>query len=163
MATGGGKWPQVSNVKNEFQGDVGEEVMAGLDAVGLYPSIQQEIATAACLKAARETKLEIKNVNYLEATRFLVLTMDENQIQESGLRKVLPRRRKTKDGKKGRKLGLTATNSLQPTTNDTSQWDWPKVNLTAGERREIFARVVEGFTAIFCETQCYTWRGKIYV
>ena len=161
--TGEDKWPTIGNIKNEFQGSVGEEVMSGLDAVGLYPSIKQNVATAACLKAARETKLDIKNVNYLEATRFLVLTMDEKKIQESGLRRVLPRRKKTKDGKKGRKLGLTATNSLQPTTNDTSQWEWAKVNLTAEERREIFARVVEGFTAIFCETQCYTWRGKIYL
>ena len=152
-----------SSKKQEFQGKEGEEAVMALDAVGLYPSITKEVAAKACLEAARESEVRIDNMNLMEATRFLVLTMSEEKIEESGLRRILPKRRKRKDGKKTRKLGLTTANSLKPVTNEQSQWEWPRVSLTEAEKREVFARVVEGLVIIFCETQTYTWRNKFYL
>ena len=42
-------------VQNDFQGKPGEEVMIGLDAVALYPSISKEVATSVCRDAVRES------------------------------------------------------------------------------------------------------------
>ena len=67
----------------EVQGKPGTEVLVGLDAVGLYPSIQKGLAKEICRMAAEKTKVKVENVNYLEATRFLSLTMTEKEVEES--------------------------------------------------------------------------------
>ena len=98
-------------------------------------------------------------MNWLEATRFLMLTMDEDELRKSKLNRIMPRRRK-KPGQRIEKLALTTANSLEPSTNDQTQWVWPDVVITKEEKKEVFARVVEQFVQIFCETQTYTWRGR---
>ena len=106
---------QVVEADDKVQEGAGSEVLVGLDAVALYPSIGKDIATKCCLEAARESCIETKNINLTEATLFLMLTMDQESIEESGLKKVLPRRRK-KPGQKLGKLGFTTENSLRPET-----------------------------------------------
>ena len=100
----------------------------GMDAVALYPSIEKEIVTKLCREAAERTEVRIRNMNQLEATRFLMLTMNSKEIQDCGLTGVLPRRRMV-PGKRTGKLGLTTENSFKPTPNDQTQWVWPSVRL----------------------------------
>ena len=66
--------------------------------MGLYPSISKEVATELYYEAVMETEVEAKNMNFMEATRFLALSMDECQVKESGLKQVLPKRSKTGKG-----------------------------------------------------------------
>ena len=100
-------------------------------------------------------------MNYLEATRFLALTLEEDEKREGRIARFMPRRR-IRPGKKNRRLGLTTKNSLNPQTNNQEQWEWPDVNLTKDDKRLIFSKVVEGYVGIFCDTQTYTWGGKYY-
>ena len=131
---------QVVEADDKVQEGAGSEVLVGLDAVALYPSIGKDIATKCCLEAARESCIETKNINLTEATLFLMLTMDQESIEESGLKKTLPRRRKTKGGRDGKRLKLTTMNSLAPTTNDQSQWEWPEKKLDEATKRKIFGK-----------------------
>ena len=64
----------------EIQGSEGTEGLIGMDAIALYPSIEKEGATRACREAAKEVDIKIINMNYLEATQFLALTMIENYL-----------------------------------------------------------------------------------
>ena len=124
-----------------------------MDAVGLYPSISKEVAMEACRKAALKTEIYVRNINYMEATRFLALCLSKEEAEVAGLRGVLPTRRPGKKGKKTRKLKLTTANSLEPVVNDQTQWTWPRVNLTKSDKRKIFSMVVACMVQIFCETQ----------
>ena len=148
--------------KNKFQGEVGSEVVVGLDAVGLYPSISKKLAMKVCREAAEKSDVKVRDMNLLEATRFLALTLTKAEIRKGGLTKVLPKRRKI-PGKRTGTLGLTTENSFSATPNDMTQWVWPNRKLTQEEKRKIFSRVVEGFVKVFCETQTYTWRGKLFL
>ena len=121
-----------------------------MDAVALYPSISPEVAREACWKATMETEVQVQNVNYLEGTRFLALCMDEDQINKSGMKGLIPRRRPGINGKKTRKLKLTTENSLRPTVNDQSQWIWPSVSLSKMDKKKIFAMVMAWMVQIFC-------------
>ena len=132
-----------------FQGGIGSEVLVGLDAVSLYPSIEKKVAMEMCRNAAREVEIEVQNVNYMEATRFLALTMDDDEIRESRLGRIMPRMRKKASGRACRKLRLTTANSLEATTNDQNQWEWPEVNLSKEEKVEIFSKTCLGFQGIF--------------
>ena len=137
-------------------------MIIALDAIALYPSIQKEVAMALCKEAARETNIEMKNMNLLEATRMLVLTWSEEEVRKSWIKEYLPTRRKV-PGKKLGKLGLTTKNSLKAAPNDRSQWVWPEKRVPKKVQKEIFALVVEQFVRIFCTTQTYTWRGSTFL
>lgn len=165
----GGKPEETYDVTREvpeevevFQEEDGSEVIVGLDANALYPSISKFVAMESCRKAALTTDIEIRSMNYLEATRFLALCVEKEQVAAAGLRGLLPRRRPGKDGKKTRKLKLTTANSLAPEVNNQEQWSWPKVCLTKSDKKKIFSMVVACMVQIFCETQVYSWRGKLY-
>ena len=67
---------------HEFQEETGREVIVALDAVGLYPSISKEVATTFCREAVLDSEIEAKNMNYMEATRFLDLSLNEEQVEE---------------------------------------------------------------------------------
>ena len=88
-----------------------------MDAGALYSSILTEIATELCREAARESVIKVRNINYLEGTRLRRLTITDRQVRKSGLRKVLPIRRRL-PGKEIGKLSLTTENSLKPVVND---------------------------------------------
>ena len=66
-------------VNGPFQGGKGTEVLVGVDAVGLYPSISKEIAMRAYLGAARESSVRATNMNLMEATRLLIWTRSIRQ------------------------------------------------------------------------------------
>ena len=108
-----------------------------------------------------ETEVKIMDTNLLEATRFLVLTMEKEELERSPLRGYLPKRRKV-EGKKTGKLGLTTANSLAPGVNDMSQWVWPDVIVESNVEKEIIAEALARMVGIFCETQTYTFGGEIY-
>ena len=101
------------------------------------------------------------DTNLLEATRFLVLTMDKEELERSPLKRYLPRRRKV-EGKKTGKLGLTTANSLAPAVNDMSQWEWPNVVIDSQVEKEIISEALARMVGIFCETQTYTFGGDIF-
>ena len=105
---------------------MGSEVLVGFDAVALFPSIEKDLAVKLCKEVLLETEIKFIDTNLLEATRFLVLTMDKEELEMSPLKKYLPWRRK-EEGKRTGKLGLTTANSLAPAVNDQSQWEWPEV------------------------------------
>ena len=108
-----------------------------------------------------ETEVKLMDTNLLEATRFLVLTMDKEELERSPLKRYLPRRRKV-EGKKTGKLGLTTANSLAPGVNDMSQWEWSNVVIDSQVEKEIIAEALARMVGIFCETQTYTFGGEIY-
>ena len=120
----------------EFQKGVGSEVITGLDAVGLYPSIKKKLAMSICREVAEETEVKVDHMNLLEATRFLVLTWPKDRVKNSDIRGYLPVRRQI-EGKKLGTLGLTTQNSLGATPNDQSQWTWPKVKVPSNIKKKI--------------------------
>ena len=69
---------------------MGSEVLVGFDAVALFPSIEKELAVKLCKEVLLETEVKFIDTNLLEATRFLVLTMDKEELEMSPLKKDLP-------------------------------------------------------------------------
>ena len=140
----------------DYQKPVGSEVITGFDVVGLFPSIEKDLAVRICKEVLMETEVKLMDTNLLEATRFLALTMDKKEVEKSPLRKYLPRRRKV-EGKKTGKLGLTTANSLAPGVNDMTQWVWKDIEMDSQVEKEIIAEALARMVGIFCETQTYNF------
>merc|ERR1711891_124589 len=85
---------ELRDEKHQFQCMEGSEVITAFDAVGLYPSISKKVAMKVCREAAENSVIEVKEMNLLEATRFLALTMSKQEIRKGGLTGLLPKRRK---------------------------------------------------------------------
>ena len=58
-----------------WQGKVGTESMLGADAVALYPSIETEMAHDICRDIIGQSKINIRDVNYKKATRYIALNL----------------------------------------------------------------------------------------
>ena len=138
--------------EEEFQGPPRSEVLIGMDALALYPSISTKVAMDECKKAAMESEIGVRNLNYMEATRLLALCLDKEQIEKEGLRGLFPKRRPTAKGGKTRNLKLTTANSMGPRVNDQTKWCWPRVNLSHRDKGKISGMVVVCLVQIFCET-----------
>ena len=84
-----------------------------------------------------ETALEFSNVDYLEATRYLVLNWTQEEARRSKLRRVLPNRR----GRRGTKPGIRGEGPRGCQSGDQEQWvfkqdiileDWEKKQTSWG-------------------------------
>ena len=130
--------------------------------MALFPSIEKNLAVEICREVLLETEIKFIDTNLLEATRFLVLTMDKEELEKSPLKKYLPWRMKGEEGKRTGRLGLTTANSLAPAVNDQSQWEWPEVIIDKQGEKEIITEALARMVGIFCETQTYTFGGENY-
>ena len=52
------------------------------------------VAMLICREAAEKSKVKVREMNLLEATRFLMLTMTKAEIRRSRIRHLLPKRRR---------------------------------------------------------------------
>ena len=75
----------------------------------------------------------------MEAARYNALHWDQVKCRTSSLRRVLPQRRFNG----GSRPGITGVGPSGPDNGDTEQWMFPRVRLTASEKKEIIAHVVK--------------------
>ena len=89
-------------------------VIIGSDAVSLYPSLTKQESADDVAMAVLESDIKWEGVNWKEATRFLVLGLDETWCRSSKLWRVPPRRRY----KHGTRPGLTGAGPLGAEVDD---------------------------------------------
>ena len=99
-----------------------------------------------------------KEVDYLEAARYIALNLTAEEVAMSGLRRVLPWRRK----KGGTRPGLKGAGPKGAMRGDTEQWCFPKVVLTLKEKEEIISTVVSLATKAMFRLHHYKFGGKMY-
>ena len=73
-----------------------------MDAKALYPSITGKMAGEAVMRAVRTTTLEIVNINYKMAFRYIAKNAkDDNQVKEVGMSAWCPTRTKVGGNRPG--------------------------------------------------------------
>ena len=131
-------------------------VVLGSDVVNLYPSLDIKQVVLEVKEAMMETEINWENIDYLEAARYIALNWTEQQCRRSELGRVLPRRRK----KTGTRPGLTGTGPAGAQRGDQEQWEFPRVRLTAREKRLLVATVVELDTESMFTHHYYGFAGN---
>ena len=69
-------------------------VMIGADVVSLYPNLDVNKVVDRIEQEILRTDMEFSNIDYLEAARYLVLNMSQEECRKSILRRIPPWRRK---------------------------------------------------------------------
>ena len=86
-----------------------------------------------------QTNMRFSNIDYLEAVRYLALNWTQEECMRSGLRRVLPWRRK----KRGTRPGITGEGPLGGVRGDQEQWAFPQIILEEWEKKKILASVIK--------------------
>ena len=69
-------------------------VIVGGDVVSLYPNMKVKIVSGRVMEAILKSPVIWREVDYLEAVRYIALNLSADECIQSGLRRVLPWRRK---------------------------------------------------------------------
>ena len=127
--------------------------------VSLYPNLNVDIVVDRIRDEVLRTDLEFKNVDYLEATRYLVLNWTVEKARRSNLRRVLPIRR----GKRGTKPGIRGEGPRGSQRGDQEQWEFKKnIILEDWEKKQILAEVVKIATEAMFKKHYYSFGGRTY-
>ena len=123
-------------------------VVIGGDVVSLYPNMKIKEVSNRIMEAILMSPIKWKEVDYLEAIRYIALNLSADECRKSGLQRVLPWRRK----KSGTKPGLRGKGPRGRVRGDQEQWVFPDITLTEDEKKRIIAMVVS-LTFIFTSLQ----------
>ena len=74
----------------------GDPVIVAYDFVTMYPSLEAKAAAKDAHDSVMVSPLEFSNVNYKEAVKYIASNMSEVEVENSDLRRVLPRRQNRK-------------------------------------------------------------------
>ena len=133
-------------------------IIIGSDVAALYPNLDADQVATLVYQAVKKSKIKWKNVDYLEAVRYIALNWDEVKCRTSSLRRVLPVRRFVN----GSRPGVTGVGPSGPDRGDAEQWIFPKVKLTGSEKIDIIAQVNKIITETMFKTHVYTFGGQIF-
>ena len=132
-------------------------VIVGSDVISLYPNLDVEQVVKIVEDEVKGTDMKFSNVDYLEATRHIVLNLSSEECRRSILRRVLPWRR----GRRGTKPGITGAGPLGQ-RGDQEQWEFPQITLKDWEKREILATVLRIATRTMFTKHYYSFGGRTY-
>ena len=135
-------------------------VVIGSDAVSLFPSMAKLESADEVAEAVLESSMKWDNINWKEATRFLVLGRDEAWCRSSGLYRVLPWRKH----KQGSRPGLTGQGPMGAEADDEKQWEFRRgAILTNSDKKKVMAEVLRLCVELMYSTHIYTFGGRYYV
>ena len=126
--------------------------------VSLYPNMRVDQVSDKVREAILLSDIKWREVDYMEAARYIALNLTAEEVLKTGLKRVLPWRR----GKRGTKQGLRGEGPRGPEIGDTEQWCFPEVVLTEEEKKEIVALAVSMATRAMFRLHFYKFGGKIF-
>ena len=100
----------------------------------------------------------MSTIVYKEAVKYIASNMSEVEVENSDLRRVLPRRQ----NRKGTRPTCRGQEALGPEADGDKMWDCPEVKLKRLEKRKILARVMEIAVLTMFSTHCYTFGGRTF-
>ena len=133
-------------------------VLIGGDVVSLYPNMKKNEVSARVKEAILMSSIKWSEVDYLEGVRYIALNLSAEECLTSGLRRVVPYRRKTP----GSRPGIRGAGPRGKTRGNQEQWVFPEIVLSEEEKREIVAMVVSLATKAMFDLHHYQFGGTTF-
>ena len=92
-------------------------VVVGYDVISLYPNMKIDQVCEIVRQAVLTAGIKWREIDYMEAARYIALNLTAEEVATSGLRRVLPWRRK----KGGKRPGPKGAGPKGATSGDTEQ------------------------------------------
>ena len=122
-------------------------IVGSMDVKALYPSLLADETAAAIREEFENVDIKIEGVNWAEAGKLLTICLEKTEIERLGLEELVCKRKK--EGKKGRKIGITSAEVMgklykeEENQDVNSLFDPPMRPPTPDEERKVFRNVIE--------------------
>ena len=140
------------------QEDRTDVVIFSMDVKALYPSIRVDTTVEAVKELLQDTTVQFENVNFTELARYLPLTIDGKDLENSGLMEVVMTR-KTHLGRKPKVTGYEMTKEWD---EDNSIWRPPERDPTDDEKRMMIALAVSEEVRFVMKNHLFKFRETIF-
>ena len=140
----------------DLQDQTSPMTLVGTDVANLYPSLDISQVVDQVEQAILDSSITWQSVDYLEAARYIALNWTEDKCRQSGLWRVLPKRR----GTRGTRPGLKGAGPQGGERGDQEQWVFPRVRLRPKEKKLLVATVVKLATEAMFKHHYYGFAGK---
>ena len=151
-------WKSTEVLEEDLQDWEAPQVIVGCDVEALYPSLDPTECARTVREEVLRTKIQWKDLDYVEGARMIALNRSAAWCRESDLRRVLPVRR----GRTGVRPGVTGEGPMGGRRGDQEQWVFPTVKPTEEERKKIVAEVVAITTEVMFKHHLYTFGGRTH-
>ena len=129
-------------------------VFVGADVCALYPSLDMVGTAELVAEAVRRSTVCFKSIDYEILSIYLLLTVGEQGMRETGLGRFIPTRKK--------EIKSTAM-SLNATINRKfDNWQTKCEDMDAKDKIEMLALLVKISSLVMMKTTCYLFGGVIY-
>ena len=133
-------------------------MLLGVDAVGLFPSLDSEQSGKIVGEIYKESGMKIENVNYKELSKYVALNLSELEIRKRNMHTYIPVRKH----KFGPRPGIKTKEAIYDVDDDESLWQHRRKEFSREEEKEIMAVSLEIAVTSSFKLHTYTCGGKIY-
>ena len=141
--------------RNASEEDKKQAIVLSMDVKSLYPSIKKVVAKKAIEDILMNTDLSILNINWWEATKYVFVTVSQQEISDKGLSDVIPSR-----VKKAPRLNV---NCLQNSEDDDKKWLRASRLPNDDEKKKILALVLSELVDFVMGNHVYKVGDTIYL
>ena len=143
--------------------DITQLVFFSTDVKSLYPSLDGKRCAALIAKLVKDTSLIVQDIDWEEAVLYVALTLDREEVEELGLKEVIPAWRKA--GGRGRHPGIT-TKEVRGPLQEEKDWSkslfWPPTrNATEDEKRLILSICVQQGLLAAMDGHLFVWHREV--
>ena len=137
--------------------DMNEVMISSLDAKALYPSLNIRKSAKIVAERVTESGVKIEGVNYKWVGKYLALTMSRNEVVNTGLSRVVP---KKTGGQQGRDRSIKSIEIDQK----KERWHWKVMpdKYTDADKKRMMKEVINQMVKATFNNHFYTWDGKLY-
>ena len=148
-----------------------DTTVGSLDVQALYPSLDVEGSSEIVARFVRDSKVEIRGIDWRQTQVFVASNMDVHELKREGVLGLVPSRTKKRGPRPGsntlelrRKKRKETGPAEQPVSDPSSKWTLttPEESLSEEEKRKLLSLAVKIATrTIFCH-HCYEFNGQVY-
>ena len=127
-------------------------ILFGCDVISLYPNLDPVSIARITADAIRETKVELKGINYMFLIVYLTLVLGTEQLSKHGLLHCVPKRR----------TGNNSNSLVGELNKDLDNWDFDKTKISKRDKIELQAIMIQVMVLLLTRTTCYKFGGRIF-
>jgi hypothetical protein len=135
------------------------------DEEALYPECKKKQRSEIIEKAIKESEIVFEDVEWQEAGRYIAINCTEEEIEQSGLEELVPRRT-TVRGRKPKMVYLDTEEAERkgPDGKKVKVPKWEKVRdpRNEDEKKKIMTKVMKIAVLILMGSHVYRFNGKVY-
>jgi hypothetical protein len=156
---------RIEEMSEEDLDSVKDIQIISMDVKALYPNLKIKECAEIIQKTVENSTLDFDDMDWDEAGKYVAVNYSKSEIEEAGLREVVP----TRIAKRGAEPGIAYLDTDTVKKKDKNgkkievpKWQELKRRPTKGEQKKILSLIMKVATVTVMSNHCYRFDGKVY-